>query len=109
MDEDGGENEMEVKSTDHIPEVQDSVIHAQDMNLDGISENSLQGDQEMFLDINYDDCNLMLEESFSTEKLQQEWMQLPLYRNFTSDTFYAQDFNIFHLNDELFGGIHGLF
>ena len=61
-----------------------------------------------FLDLDFDDANAMLADSFSHSNLSLDGTNYPDFGNDTSNTYFKQEFDMFHHENELFGGIRGI-
>ena len=80
---------------------------AEGFNVDDMSVCSIGEDVDLFLDMDYEDFEGE-NDYFSEENLVQQWLQLPSFGNATSDIYYEQDFNTYHMNNEVLGGIRGI-
>ena len=65
-------------------------------------------DESVILDIEYQESMAILANSFSTENLPLDNHNYPDFGNQISNTYYEQDYNLFHEEGESFGGMRGV-
>lgn len=94
------------QSLDEYHDCDDNIESYNDDHNDDISHESAQAAEVLIID--FDESNQSHSETFSMSNLTIRNVVYPNFGNQISNTYFEQDYKMFHEWDEMFGGIRGV-
>ena len=102
------ESESDSESDDDDDQDDDDDLHDSERTYNSVNWDA-QEENAMFLDIDSEESNEILHDSFSPRNLTVSDHNYPAFGNDASNTYFEQDFKMYHEEGELNGGIRGVY